>query len=80
MRKMQGQTTLKILAVVNILRGSVHRVKENAETLVVVSKEIGLEVNADKTKYMVMSRDQKAGRSHSMKTDNSSFERVEEFK
>jgi hypothetical protein len=29
---------------------------------------------------MVISRDQDAGRSHSMKTDNSSFERVEEFK
>ena len=29
---------------------------------------------------MVMSRDQNAGQSHSMKTDNSSFERVEEFK
>jgi len=43
------------------------------------SKEIGLEVNADKTKYMVMSRDQNAGQSHSMKTDNSSFERVEEL-
>jgi len=46
----------------------------------VASKQIGLEVNADKTKYMVMSRDQNAGQSHSMKTDNSSFERVEEFK
>jgi len=34
----------------------------------------------DNTKYMVMCRDQNAGRSHSMKTDNSSFERVEEFK
>jgi hypothetical protein len=44
------------------------------------SKESGMEVNADKTKYMVMSRDQTAGRSHSMKTDNSSFEKVEEFK
>ena len=46
----------------------------------VATKEIGLEVNADKTKYMIMSRDQNAGRSHSMKTDNSSTERVEEFK
>jgi hypothetical protein len=46
----------------------------------VASKEIGLEVNADKTKYTVMSRDQTAGRSHSMKIDNSSFERVEEFR
>ena len=56
---------------VNILGGSVHTVKKNAEALVVASKEIGIEVNVDKTKYMVMSRDQNAGRSHSMKTDNS---------
>ena len=45
----------------NILGRSVHIIKENAEAVVVVSKEIGLEVNADKTKYMVMSRDQNAG-------------------
>jgi hypothetical protein len=62
------------------LGGSVHTIKENAETLLVASKEIGLEVNADKTKYMVMSQDQTAGRHHSMKIDNSSFQRVEEFK
>jgi hypothetical protein len=33
---------------VNIVGGSVHTVKENAEALVVATKEIGLEVNADK--------------------------------
>ena len=44
--------------------GSVHTVEENAEALVVATKETGLEVNADKTKYMIMSRDQNAGRSH----------------
>jgi hypothetical protein len=59
---------------------SVHTVKEKEEALEVASKETGLEANADKTKYMVMSADQNAGRSYSMKTDNSSFERVEEFK
>jgi len=64
----------------NILGGSIHTVKENTETLIVASKENGLEVNADKAKYMVMSQDQNAGQSHSMKLDNSSFERVEEFK
>ena len=58
---------------------SVHIVKENAEALVATTKEIGLEVNADKT-YIIMSRDPNAGRRHSMKIDNSSIERVEEFK
>ena len=49
---------------VNILGGSAHTVKENAEALLVATKEIGLEVNADKTKYMVMFRDRNAGRGH----------------
>jgi len=65
---------------VNILGGSVHTVGENAESLVVATKKTGLEVNADKTKYMVMSRDQNAGRSHIMKNDNRSIEKMEEFK
>jgi len=37
-------------------------------------------VKADKTKYMVMTRYQNAGRSLNIKTDNSSFERLEEFR
>ena len=52
----------------------------NAEALVVATKETGPEVNADKTKYMVMSREQTAGLSHTVKVDNSSIERMEEFK
>jgi len=46
---------------VNILGGSIHTLKENAETLVSATAEIGLEISADKTKYMAMSRDQNAG-------------------
>ena len=63
-----------------ILGGSVHTIKENAGALLLASKEIGLEVNTDKTKYMAMSRDQNVGLNYSVKIDNSSFERVEEFK
>jgi len=59
---------------VNILGGSVHTVKENAEALVVATKEIRLEVNADKTKYIVMSRDRNAGRGDSVKIDNNYIE------
>ena len=51
-----------------------------AEALFVASKESGLEVNADKTKYMAMSRDHNAVGGLSMKIDNISFERVEQFK
>jgi len=46
---------------VNILGRSVHTIKKNAEALVVASKETELNMNADKTKYMIMSRDQDAG-------------------
>ena len=53
---------------------------ENTAALVAATTEIGLEVSADKTKYMVMSRDQNVGRSHSVRIDNSTFERAKEFK
>jgi hypothetical protein len=65
--KLNGTHLLLVCADdVNILGGSVHTVKENEEALVVASKEIGLEVNADKSKYMDISLDQNAGRSHSI--------------
>jgi hypothetical protein len=48
---------------VNKLGRSIHTVKENAEALIVASKETGLEVTADKSKYMVMSQDQDARQS-----------------
>ena len=54
-----------------MLGGSVHTVKENAETLIVAGKEIGLAVKVDKTEFMVVSGDHNAGRSNSMNTDTS---------
>jgi hypothetical protein len=44
------------------------------------SKEIGLEVNAEKTKYMVMSRGQNAGQNGYIQIGNKSFETVKQFK
>ena len=39
---------------INILGGGIHTLKENAEALVAATREIRLEVSADKTKYIVM--------------------------
>ena len=55
-------------------------VKGNVAAVVVDSEENGLEVNVDKTKYMVMSGDQNEGWSHNIKIDNTSFGRAKEFK
>jgi prefoldin subunit 5 len=40
---------------VNTLGGSIHTTQKNKEALVLVGRKIGIKVNADKTKNMVMS-------------------------
>jgi hypothetical protein len=50
------------------------------ETLIHTSKKAGLQVNAEKTKYMFMSHHQTAGQNRNMKTANRSFENVVQFK
>jgi len=79
--KLNGTHQLLVYADdVSIKEGSAHTMQENAEALLVAGRETRLDVNADKTKYMVMCRAQNAGRSHSVKSDFSSFEKVEELK
>jgi hypothetical protein len=65
---------------VNILGGRVHTIQKNTEALAAASQKIGAEGYADKSNYMVMSRDQNARQSHYVKADSNSFERVEQFK
>jgi len=47
---------------------------------VVTSKVIILEVNAEKAKHTVMSRDENVGKNHNIKIDNTCLEKVEQFK
>jgi len=78
--KLNGAHQLLVYADdVNILGGRVHTVKKNTEALIVASKETGLELNAGKSKSMIVSRDQTAERCQSIKNDNRTFERAEEF-
>ena len=58
----------------------IHTLRKNTEAFVVTNKETGLEVNAEKTKYLVMFWDQNAGKNHNIKTGNKIFERVAQCK
>jgi hypothetical protein len=65
---------------VNLLRDNID-IKKNKETLTDASKKVGLEVNAEKTKCMLLlSRHQNAGESHNIKIGDRSFENVAQFK
>jgi hypothetical protein len=58
---------------VNLLGGNIDTIQKNTETLTDASKEIGLEVNTQKTKYMLLSCQQNAGQNHAIKRANRSF-------
>ena len=58
---------------------SIHTIENKKENFLGAGKEIVLEVNAENTKYMVMSLDQNTGRSQYVQIDDSSFEMVGDF-
>jgi hypothetical protein len=65
---------------VNLLGDNKDNIKKNTETLIDASKEVGLEINVDKTKYMLLSRHQNVGKNRDIKIANRSFENVSQFK
>jgi hypothetical protein len=65
---------------VNLLGHNIDTIKKNTDTLIDASKEVGLEVNVEKTKYMLLSRQQNAGQNRDIEIANRSFENVSQFK
>jgi hypothetical protein len=61
---------------VNLLVDNINTVKKNTETLIDASKEVGLEVNAEKTKCMLLSHHQDAGQNHDIKIASRSSDNV----
>jgi hypothetical protein len=65
---------------VNLLGDSINATKENTKTLLEASRDIGLEINAEKTKYMIMSRHPNSGQNQNIRRANESFENAEKCK
>jgi hypothetical protein len=65
---------------VNIVELNIDTIQKNKKAPLDASTEVGLEVNPEKTKYMLVSRCQKAGQRQSIKIGNRSFEGVAKFK
>jgi hypothetical protein len=65
---------------VNLLGDSVNTIKENSETLLGFSRDIGLEIKAEKTMYMIMSPYPYSGQNKNIRIANKSFENVARFK
>jgi hypothetical protein len=65
---------------VNLLRDNVDSINKKTETLIDTSKEVGLEINLEKTKIMFLSRHQNVGQNRGIKIANKSFENVSQFK
>jgi retron-type reverse transcriptase len=61
---------------VNLLGENINIIKKNAEALLDASREVRLEVNSEKTKYMFVSRCQTAGQSNYIRVANKPFEKV----
>jgi hypothetical protein len=65
---------------VNLLEDNIYTINKNTQTLIDASKEAGLEVNIEKTKYMLVSRDQKASQNRNIKIGNISFVNLSQIK
>jgi hypothetical protein len=65
---------------INLLGDSISTIKENTETILETIRDVGLEINAEKTKYKIISCHQNSGRNQNIRIANESFENVAKFK
>jgi sorting nexin-29 len=65
---------------VNLLGDNIDTIKKNTQTLIDANNKVGLEINVEKTKYMLLSHQQNAVQNRDMKIAKRLFENVSQFK
>jgi hypothetical protein len=64
---------------VSLLGDNIDTIKKDTETLIDASKEVGLEINVEKTEYMFMFYHQNAAQDFDLKIANRSFGNVSQL-
>ena len=77
---MNGKHQLRLYCDVNMLLKNLQTITANTEIFKKASKDIGLEVNSQKTRYMITTRQQNIVQNQNIVIENLSFEKVEKFK
>jgi hypothetical protein len=64
----------------NVLGDNINTINKDTGTSIYASKEVGVEINVERTKYMLLAHHQNAGQNCDLKVENRSFENVAQFK
>jgi hypothetical protein len=78
--ELNGTHQLLVYADDNLLGNSIYTIKENRKTLLEANRNVGLEINAEKTEYWIMSHHSNSGQNQSIRIANESYENVAKFK
>jgi hypothetical protein len=75
-----GHTSFWFILSVNLLRDNIDNINKNTDTLIDASKEVGLDVNTERVKHMLLSHHQNVGQIHETKVESRIFEHATQFK